>query len=121
MEPRGPSTPHAIAPWHCSEKLPINDPASERDAEKAAGNFQQLADRYLSEYAETKKKPRSVASDRTNLTLNILPLLGQRRVTDITRADIAKLHHDLRHKPGAANRCLALPPSAQIKKITPSA
>lgn len=84
------------------------DPASVRDHEKTAGTFAEFADRYLSEYAATKKKPRSVDADRTNLELNILPALGRRRLMEIDRRDIAKLHHDLRTKPGAANRCLSL-------------
>lgn len=84
------------------------DPATARDDERAAGTFAEFADRYLTEYAATKKKARSAASDRTNLELNILPALGRRRLTEIARGDIAKLHHALRHKPGAANRCLSL-------------
>src|SRR5262245_41150326 len=84
------------------------DPAADRDHEKAAGTFAEFADKYLAEYAATKKKPRSAKSDRTNLELNILPALGRRRLVDIDRRDILKLHHDLRGKPGAANRCLSL-------------
>jgi integrase len=84
------------------------DPATARDHEKAAGTFVEFAERYVAEYAETKKKPRSVASDRTNLELNILPRWKHRRLVDIARADVAQLHHALRDKPGAANRCLSL-------------
>ncbi len=36
----------------------------------------------------------------------ILPALGRLSVTEITRADVAKFHHDLRHIPYQANRCL---------------
>jgi len=84
------------------------DPATVRDAESAAGTFAELADRYLAEWAASRKKSRSAEADRINLRLNILPQFGRRRVTDIARADVAKLHHDLRRKPGAANRCLSL-------------
>jgi integrase len=84
------------------------DPAVLRDQEKASGTFEDLAQRYLAEHAKVHKKPRSVEGDETNLRLNILPSLGKRRITQITRSDIAKLHHGLREKPGAANRCLAL-------------
>jgi integrase len=35
-----------------------------------------------------------------------LPALGRLRVTEVTRADVAKFHHDLRHIPYQANRCL---------------
>ena len=36
----------------------------------------------------------------------IIPALGRHRVTEVTRADVAKIHHDLRHIPYDANRCL---------------
>jgi integrase len=84
------------------------DPATERDADSAAGTFAKFSARYMAEYAVPHKKPRSAEVDRTNLDLNILPALGRRHLTDITRADIAKLQHSLKHKPGAANRCLSL-------------
>lgn len=32
--------------------------------------------------------------------------LGRHRLTEVTRADVAKIHHDLRHVPYDANRCL---------------
>lgn len=43
---------------------------------------------------------------RWNLQRFILPALGQLTVTGITRADVAKFHHDLRHIPYQANLCL---------------
>ena len=68
-----------------------------------------LAERYLTEHAEPKKKPSSVRMDRTNLRLHVaLPALGTRLLTEVTRADIAHLHHGMRATPGAANRVLAL-------------
>jgi integrase len=63
---------------------------------------------YLESYALLHKKPRSVAEDRRNLELHILPLLGTKRLAEITAADIAQFH-TLRGKcPSNANRCLAL-------------
>jgi integrase len=84
------------------------DPATRRDHERAAGTFAEFAQRYLAEHAATKKKLRSYASDQTNLDLHILPALGGQRLTAIARADIKRLHHAMRRKPGAANRCLSL-------------
>ena len=40
--------------------------------------------------------------------MHILPALGKLKICDITRADVARLHHSLRATPVAANRCLAL-------------
>jgi integrase len=84
------------------------DLATTRDKDKAAGTFAEFATRYLNEHAVTNKKPSSVLNDRVNLNLNILPALGSIRLTAIARDDIKRLHHDLRRKPGAANRCLSL-------------
>src|SRR5262249_15737522 len=38
----------------------------------------------------------------------VIPRLGNHRVTEVTRADVAKLHHDMRHIPYDANRCLEI-------------
>jgi integrase len=38
----------------------------------------------------------------------IIPALGNHRVTEVTRADVAKIHHDLRHIPYDANRSLEI-------------
>jgi integrase len=67
-----------------------------------------FADRYLAEHAEPKKKPSSVVADRLNLKVHIRPALGKKRITAVTRADVAKFIHDMRATPVAANRCFAL-------------
>jgi integrase len=84
------------------------DPVAQKDALRQAPTVAELAERYLAEHAEVKKKPRSLHMDRVNLRLHVLPALGQRLVHDIARADIATLHHAMRATPGAANRVLAL-------------
>lgn len=63
---------------------------------------------YLENYAQLHKKPRSVAEDRRNLELHILPMLGSRRLAEITAADIAQFHTLRGKHPSNANRCLAL-------------
>jgi integrase len=84
------------------------DPLGERQQDRAGATVAQLAARYLVEHAEAKKKPRSVAEDRRLLDKRVLPPLGRRKVADLTRADLAKLHHSLRGTPIEANRTLAL-------------
>lgn len=84
------------------------DPAAQQEALRRAPTMADLAQRYLSEHAEVKKKPSSLHMDRVNLRLHVLPALGQRLVHEISRADIATLHHAMRATPGAANRVLAL-------------
>ena len=84
------------------------DPSARRKAAREAETVADLAERYLDEHAEKKKRPRSVVSDRTLLRLHVLPRLSSVKLADLSRADVAKLHHDMRATPGAANRTLAL-------------
>jgi integrase len=84
------------------------DPATERDEAKAAPSLADLARRYLAEYAEPHKKPRTRAEDARLLRLHILPALGERKARDIGKADAARFHAAMRATPIAANRALAL-------------
>jgi integrase len=84
------------------------DPAGTRQAMRRAPTVQELAERYLREHADVKKKPRSAKMDHVNLRLHVLPAIGMQRVDTLTRADVARLHHGMRKIPGAANRVLAL-------------
>ena len=83
------------------------DPAAERDLEKGQPTFAEFAQRYLDEYAAAHKKPRTIAEDRRNLALHIVPKIGKQKVADITRADMARFHTGRRAHPVNANRCLA--------------
>jgi integrase len=84
------------------------DPVEERAQARQAPTVAELADRYLAEHAEPKKKPLSVRDDRRLLDKYILPALGKRLVAEVTRAEVARLHHDLRATPYQANRSVAL-------------
>jgi integrase len=84
------------------------DPAENKRKEKNGLTLAAFVEHYLNEYAEPHKKPRSVAEDRRNLQKLVLPALGPRRVDKISRAHIAKLHHELQKTPVAANRVLAV-------------
>ncbi len=84
------------------------DPASGRTDKRAAPTVADLATRYFNEHAEPHKRPSSVASDRRLNKAHIEPRLGSIKVADVTRADVAKLHHALRKTPYQANRALAL-------------
>lgn len=66
------------------------------------------AARYLRDYAEIRKKPRSIAEDKRLLERHILPVLGHFAVADITEDDVMALHHELRNTPTQANRTRAL-------------
>ena len=84
------------------------DPAAGRTTDREAPTIAQLCEQYIDFHAVPHKKPRSVEEDRRNIRLHILPALGKKRVADVTRADIAKLHHSMKHSPTGANRVIAL-------------
>jgi integrase len=93
--------------WLAQIRLGV-DPAGQKAAQRTAPTMADLAQRYLTEHAETKKKPGSLRMDRTNLRLHVLPALGSRLVQDLRRDDVSRLHHAMRGTPGAANRVLSL-------------
>ena len=84
------------------------DPAAKRDTDRAAITVTELADRFDKEHIALRVKASTGKEYRRNLKRFILPALGRLRVNEVTRADVAKFHHDLRHIPYQANRCLEI-------------
>ncbi len=84
------------------------DPAELRDEGRRAPTVAQLAERYLSEYLEPKRKASTVREFRRTIERDILPKLGRRRVADLTLADLDNLHRSLRNSPVQANRTLTV-------------
>jgi Arm DNA-binding domain/Phage integrase, N-terminal SAM-like domain len=85
-----------------------SDPAAVRAAEKSALTVRALAERFLSEHVATKTKPRTAVEYRRLVENIILPAFGRKRVRDVTRGDISRLHHEQRATPYAANRTVAV-------------
>jgi integrase len=65
--------------------------SAERQADRRAATVADVAARYLVEYAQPHKKPRSVATDQANIENHILPLIGRMPVKDLRRADIERV------------------------------
>ena len=85
-----------------------NEPVHARTRGKGSPSLQDVGERYLTEYAVWKKKPRSLAEDRRNLHNHVYPLFGSRPIKQITHEDIERLHHRMHHSPYAANRTVSL-------------
>lgn len=83
------------------------DPAADRSARKEAPSLADLAARFLAEHAEAKRKASTAREYRRLLERVVLPALGSRKVADITRRDIERLHQARRATPTEANRALA--------------
>ena len=84
------------------------DPARDRDHEKGALIIAELTDRFLAEHVACRCKPRTAEDYRRAIGRYIRPVLGHHGLADLARADIVRLHHQLRHRPYQANRCLAV-------------
>jgi integrase len=85
-----------------------DDPASRRDADRRAITIKELAERFEKEHIDLRLKPSTAKGYKRMLERFVIPRLGNHRVTEVTRADIAQLHHDLRHIAYDANRCLEM-------------
>lgn len=84
------------------------NPAELRTEERKAITLSELASRYLEDYAKDRKKPSSIKEDKRLLKDVILPVLGKRKVIDISGPEIEKFHQGLKRTPYQANRALAL-------------
>lgn len=84
------------------------DPAADKIARREAPTISDLAERFLAEHAEAKRKISTATEYRRLLHRIVLPVLGKRKVVDVTRHDVGKLHHSLRDGPYQANRVLAV-------------
>jgi hypothetical protein len=85
-----------------------DDPAARRDADRHSVTVKKLAERFEKEHVDPRLKPSTAKGYKRMLERFVLPRLGNLRVTEVTRADIAQLHHDLRHIAYDANRCLEM-------------
>jgi len=67
-----------------------------------------VVERFHAEHAQAKRKASTARLYRVLLDRIILPAFGKRKVADITRADVAKFHHENRAAPYQANLTLAI-------------
>jgi integrase len=86
------------------------DPHAAHRADKREAAFGDLAERYMTEYARLHKKPRSIADDEYYLLHYIPQSWRTRRLSDISRPDVERLHASLGQERGhyAANHAVRL-------------
>ncbi len=70
------------------------DPAKEKQDEKKQITVTQLCDLYLENGVGTKK-PSTITTDRGRIERHIKPMLGRKKVRDVTRADIKRFLQDV--------------------------
>jgi integrase len=84
------------------------DPQGDREKKRRAMNIREFEKLYFEQYANDRKRPRSIKSDRTLFRLHIQPRLGSLAMEEVTSTHIQDLHHAMKASPGAANRTIAL-------------
>jgi integrase len=84
------------------------DPASQRADERAGITVAELADAFMSEHVEPRRKGSTADDYQSILNRLVKPSLGSMKAAKVTRADVAKLHLSLRQTPYSANRMLAV-------------
>jgi integrase len=84
------------------------DPAALKAVEKRAASLQEIADLFLQEHAEAKRKTSTAGFYRDVLERLVLPELGSRKAEKITAIDLVRLHTKMRNRPYQANRVLAV-------------
>lgn len=95
------------ADWH-ADVAQGSDRSANRQAGRDAPTMADLFARYLNDHAIEVKKVSSVTNDQLLIEKRLNPVLGRRKVTEIVRAEIGKLHSRMSDTPDEANRCLAL-------------
>jgi hypothetical protein len=71
------------------------DPASARATELRVDTLAAISEVWMRDHISIKRKPGTVTNYRGHLDLHILPRLGTRRMSTITRSDCEKLHADI--------------------------
>lgn len=83
------------------------DPVAEIVEYRRTPTLAHLCERFLGEHVELRCKATTQRDYQSLVRRFIIPRLGTFKISEVKRADIAKLHHDLRDTPYQANRALA--------------
>jgi integrase len=92
---------------HLSAVSQGDDPLEAKRAERAAKTVREFGDQFLS-YVEDRRKRTTAREYRRLWTRHVLPVLGTKKVTEVSTTDVQRLHRSLRETPYAANRVVAL-------------
>ena len=85
-----------------------DDPLERQDVDREAPTVAAVADCFVREHVEARRKPSTGRLYRLALDAHIRPAFGPLAIADLRRADVLRLHHRLRATPYLANRVLAV-------------
>lgn len=84
------------------------DPMADRTRTRSTPTMNEVLDRYLTDWVEKHNKPRTRVENARMIDRYLRSALGRKKITEINRADIARLHNAHSDKPYQANRLLSL-------------
>jgi hypothetical protein len=85
-----------------------NDPAGQKSTERGVPTVAELADRFMTEHIDPKRKGRTAEFYRDILERLVKPAIGTTKADKLTRQQVGKLHSCLSATPFQANRMLAV-------------
>jgi integrase len=84
-----------------------HDPAAMSRENRNAITVEEAVREFLAEHVSIKRKAKTLASYRHALSRHIIPKLGRKKIRDVTKADVIKLHASKSSTPAAANYAVA--------------
>jgi integrase len=84
-----------------------HDPAATLRENRKAMTVEEAVREFLAEHVSIKRKAKTLASYRHALSRHIIPKLGRKKIQDVTKADVIKLHTSKSSTPAAANYAVA--------------
>lgn len=85
-----------------------DNPAQAISDHRTAPTVATVCDRFIRDHVEQRLKPTTLRDYKAAIHRLIKPELGTFKIVDVTRTDVAKLHHKLRETPYQANRAVGL-------------
>ena len=76
--------------------------------DREAITVKKLVERFLADHVEEKRKSKTATHYRSVLEGYLVPKYGSKKAQELSRADMAKLHLEIKHAPYQANRLLAV-------------
>jgi integrase len=84
------------------------NPTEVQEAVRNSVTVRFLGERFIEEYVPCHLKPSTAGEYKRCVEIFINPEIGTLKLVSVERADIAKIHHQLRHIPYQANRVLGV-------------
>ena len=85
-----------------------DNPAQAKSDHRTAPTVKSVCERFMREYVAERCKPSTQREYKRSIELFVEPAFGTHKIVDITRTDVARLHHAMRDKPYQANRTLGV-------------